>query len=206
LAWPVDPRGDDENIVPVRAPSRAGARPVPTQAWEQYPNPDFRDRLATAEDGAVASRPDFGYRKVNPVSGALGRYQMKRDALREAGMLDAHGNWTGKYSINSGAEFLANPDAQEKALTNLLQRTERQLQANGAFDFIGTNVDGLVGQFTITRAGLIAAAHRQGARATSEYLGRLDGVGYDSHRLLARSPEELAIETRLRTFADAPYE
>jgi len=87
----------------------------------------------------------------------------------------------------------------------LLQRTERQLQANGAFDFIGTAINGLAGPFTITRAGLIAAGHRQGARATLEFLRRLEQSGYNSVRL-AHSHNELRIETRLRIFAGASYE
>jgi len=121
-------------------------------------------------------------------------------------MIGTNGRWTGKYGVHSRADFLANPVAQEQALTDLLRRDERQLQANGAVDFIGSTVDGLVGQFTITRAGLIAAAHRQGAQGTHDYLERLEGVGYVSGRLSSHSRNELTIETRLRTFAGAPYE
>lgn len=120
-------------------------------------------------------------------------------------MIDPSGNWTGKYGVNSRAAFLADPAAQEQALTVLFQRTERQLQANGAFDFIGTTVNGLVGSFTITRAGLIASGHRRGAGATLHYLGRLERAGYASRRL-THNPAELEIETRLRTFAGASYE
>jgi len=195
--------GGEGNIAPASAQGQTGAPPA--RAWEQFPNADFRNRLATAEDAAVASRPNFGYGRVNPGSGALGRYQMLADALREAGMTDPNGNWTGKYGVNSRAAFLADPAAQEQALTVLLQRTERQLEANGALDFIGTTVKGLVSPFTVTRAGLIAAGHREGPRATHEYLNRLADVGYDSHRLV-HTRENLAIETRLRTFTDAPYE
>jgi hypothetical protein len=107
--------------------------------------------------------------------------------------------------VNSAAEFLANPEAQENALTDFLQSTERQLQANGAFGFIGTTVNGLVGQFTITQAGLIAAGHRQGATATHDYLDRVAANGFTS-RGLNLNRVERRVETRLRTFADAPYD
>jgi hypothetical protein len=39
--------------------------------------------------------------------------------------MDRDGNWTGKYGIHSGAEFLADPEAQEKAHTDYLSETER---------------------------------------------------------------------------------
>lgn len=89
-------------------------------------------------------------------------------------------------------------------MTDFLNHTERQLRANGAFAFVGTTIDGRVEPFTITRSGLVAAGHREGARATREYLGTLRDSGFSS----ARAPltrEELRVETRLRTFADAPY-
>ncbi|MGC2081437.1 MAG: hypothetical protein WA728_36560 [Xanthobacteraceae bacterium] len=37
-----------------------------------------------------------------------------------------------KYGVHSRAEFLADPEAQEKALTDYLADNERQLRANGA--------------------------------------------------------------------------
>lgn len=136
---------------------------------------------------------------------ALGRYQMTRDGLRAAGMIDANGNWTGKYGIRSSAEFLADHDAQEQALTDFLRETERQLHANGAFDYIGRTINGIVTPFTITRAGLIAAAHEEGAYATRDYLRTIAQSGFRSHGL-DLTKQKRAIETRLRTFSDAPYE
>jgi hypothetical protein len=99
------------------------------RAWERYPNSEFRARLAEAEQSA--GKPNFGYGDVNSRSGALGRYQMTPGALRAAGMIDANGNWTGKNGVYSRAGFLADPDAQEKALTDFLNDLERQLRANG---------------------------------------------------------------------------
>jgi hypothetical protein len=174
-----------------------------SRTWENYPNSDFRNQLAIAEGNG--DKPNFGYGEINPQSGALGRYQMTPSSLQAAGMMDSQANWTGKYGIYSAAQFLANPDAQEMALTDLLAAMERQLQANGAFDYVGTSIDGLVNRFTITRAGLLAAAHREGPRDTRDYLRRIAGNGFVS-RGLGLTRKELAIETRLRTFADASYE
>jgi hypothetical protein len=185
------------------SPQTAGGIGLASRTWENYPNFDFRNQLAIAEGNG--DKPNFGYGEINPQSGALGRYQMTPSSLQAAGMMDSQGNWTGKYGIYSAAQFLANPDAQEMALTDLLAAMERQLQANGAFDYVGTSIDGLVNRFTITRAGLLAAAHREGPRDTRDYLRRIAGNGFVS-RGLGLTRKELAIETRLRTFADASYE
>lgn len=120
-------------------------------------------------------------------------------------MMDAAGNWTGRYGVHSRSEFLADPEAQQQALTAYLDDTERQLRANGSFSFIGTRVDGLVSRFTITRAGLVAAGHREGATATRQYLAIGASHGFNS-RSLSMSRQQRAIETRLRTFSDASYE
>ena len=171
--------------------------------WERFPNPDFRNKLAIAEQSA--NKPNFGYGDVNPQSHALGRYQMTADALRAAGMIDAAGNWTGRYGVHSEAQFLASLEAQEKALTDYLNNIVRQLRANGSFDYLGTVIKGRVATFTVTRAGLIAAGHREGAAETREYLDALQGSGFSSAGA-ALDDYDLHVETRLRTFADVPYE
>jgi hypothetical protein len=194
----------DPNIVPAGAGGPARNRPKQNQRdWERQPNADFRNRLAIAEGSA--DKPDFGYREVNARAGALGRYRIRPDGLRAAGMIDANGHWTGKYGVHSRAQFLAEHAAQGKTLADYLRDTDRQLSANGSFEFVNRQVEGLVAPFTITRAGLPAAAHRSGARATRNYLERLNGSGFRS-RELGLTSEERVIETRLRTFADVPYE
>ena len=90
-------------------------------------------------------------------------------------------------------------------LSDYLRDNERQLRALGAFGLLGQTIDGLEDRFTVTRAGLMAAAHRQGAPATRHYLDRIAGHGYSS-RGLDLSGQQRAIETRLRTFSDATYE
>ncbi len=91
------------------------------------------------------------------------------------------------------------------ALTDLPTDDERQLRANDSFDFVGKTIVGLRARFTITRGGLIAPSHRGGAEGTSEYLDTAASYGFVTrgHQL---SREYRRVETRLRTFADAPYE
>ncbi len=173
---------------------------------EKLPERRFRSRLATAE---TDNSQNFGYGEVNNANDrlrvALGRYQLTPGALRAAGMMDRAGNWTGKYGIHSRAEFLANPDAQEQALTDYLNDNERQLRANGAFTHIGETIDGVKARFPVTRAGIMAAAHREGAPATARYLNKIKAHGFTS-KGLALDRSELAIETRLRAFSGADYE
>ncbi len=88
-------------------------------------------------------------------------------------MMDRAGGWTGKYGVHSRAAFLADPEAQEQALSDYLHDLERQLRANGAFADIGETIDGLSARFPVTHAGILAAAHREGAGATVDYLNRV---------------------------------
>ena len=187
-------------------PGAGGSEPPDANServWGRFPNADFRNKLAIAEQ--TADKPNFGYGEENPESSAQGRYQMKPDALQAAGMTDASGKWTGKYGIHSATQFRASPEAQEMALTDLLNNTERQLRANGSFSYIGTTIDGRVARFTVTRSGLIAAAHREGAAETRTYLRILQNSGFSSARATLTG-HGLRVETRLRTFAGAPYE
>lgn len=193
------------------APTSAGGTgPSASRAWENYSNPDFRNRLAIAEGsvkpndsgyGEMLDRRDRNGRRLL----AFGRYQMTPAALQAAGMMDRDGSWTGKYGIHSRAEFLADPDAQEKALSDYLADLDRQLRANGAYTHVGETIDGLKARFPVTRAGILAAAHREGAGATIDYLGRVKAHGLTS-KGLSLKPQDRPIETRLRTFSGARYE
>jgi hypothetical protein len=151
---------------------------------------------------------EFGYTEVHEGPGnrfALGRYQITKAGLGSVDLMDGDGNWTGKYGIYSRAQFLAGPAAQEMALTDLLSDTERQLRANGSFRYVGRTIDGLVDRFAVTRAGLLAAGHRYGARETREYLDKEASSGFSSARVNL-TPADRAVETRLRTFADVRFE
>ena len=157
---PLEPRGwhgrwsgdQPARLVPARAGGRQARRPASGgRAWQRFPNSEFREHLATAEGSA--DKPEYGYREVRQSTGALGRYQMTPAALRAAGTMDAAGRWTGKYGIHSRAEFLANHEGQENALTDYLRDTESQLRTNGSFEFMERTIGGHRARFTITRAG-----------------------------------------------------
>jgi hypothetical protein len=65
--------------------------------------------------------------------------------------------------------------------------------------------NGRVAPFTVTLAGLIAAAHREGAPAVSSYLDKVEDAGFS----IARAPlvrDDLRVEARLRTFAGVPFQ
>jgi hypothetical protein len=162
----------------------------------------FRDRIAAAE----GSRELYGVR--NPVSGALGRYQFVPQALQDLGWKDSGGTWTAlaaTHGVTSDEQFLANPAAQESAMTTYLARTEQQLSRNGALAQAGGSVQGLDGgAVPLTEAGLMAAAHRRGAGSVARYL---------AHRAntpdAALSPQQrqafASVERRLRDFSEMPY-
>jgi len=189
-------------------------RPVaPARAWEGQPNQPWREQIAAEE--TRRNDGDFGYgMRGQPGSSALGRYQLLRDPLIDAGWRDrVSGAWTLRArlaGVTSDAEFLASPTAQEAAFNDVMRVNERQLWANGAMGFNGQRVRGLRGgEVPITEAGLAAAAHREGARTVRRYL---------DHRA-ANLPAPLAVagrrgdlsrfnevERRLREFADTPYQ
>jgi hypothetical protein len=189
--------GGDDVLPATERTARGSASPerrptAPTRAWEGQPNQSWREQ---------------------PGSSALGRYQVLRDPLIDAGWRDpVTGAWTSRAraaGVASDAEFLGNPSAQEAAFNDVMRENERQLRANGSTRWIGQQVPGLRGvQVPITEAGLAAAAHREGARAVRRYLDHraanlpppapIAGRGN-----LSRFNE---IERRLRAFAGTPYQ
>lgn len=174
-----------------------GAMPPPGQA--------FRDRIAQAERSA--EHPGGGYTQRNASSGALGRYQIIPAALQDIGWHDAGGRWTARAAaqgVQSEADFLANPAAQEAAMGDYLRRTGAQLAAHGAQASAGRSVTGSDGQpVPITEAGLLAAAHRRGAGAVARWLAHRDS-GPDAPVPPAQRAAFASIEARLRGFADLP--
>lgn len=69
----------------------------------------------------------------------------------------------------------------------------------------GGDLDGIKAHLPVTRAGIMAAAHREGAFATADYLDRVKANGLTSKGLRLK-PQDLPIETRLRTFSGARHE
>lgn len=164
------------------AEAEGSSQPRPSaseRVWERFPNADFRNRLAIAEQ--TANKPNFGYTELLESPGgnfALGRYQ-----LTQAGLIAAAGNGLDRSAPRHRAA------AAGEWLIPLCRDDNRRL----------------VDRFTVTRAGLLAAGHRYGARETREYLDKEASSGFSSARVNL-TPADRAVETRLRMFANVRYE
>ncbi|MBX9728298.1 MAG: hypothetical protein K2X31_05260 [Sphingopyxis sp.] len=200
-----------DGAAPRSAPSER--RPAaPARAWEGQPNQSWREQIAAEE--TRRNDGDFGYgMRGQPGSSALGRYQLLRDPLIDAGWRDRiSGAWSARArsaGVTSDAEFLANPAAQEAAMNDVMRRNEDQLRANGAMRFAGQQVPGLSGgPVSITASGLAAAAHREGAGAVRRYLDHRAANSPPPPSVRGRGDLSSfnEIERRLRAFADAPYQ
>jgi len=167
----------------------------------------FRDKLFERE-----SRGNGGYKAKNiDADGrfALGRYQMRKPALQDAGFIDAQGNWTGKHGVNSMEDFLNKPEAQENAFGAFMKKMEGFVKHKGAFKSIGVEVDGLLDKFKITKSGLMSAAHRQGQEWVAKYLKHQKENGWksDFSKLDQKTQTFFKrVEKSLRTFEGVPYE
>jgi hypothetical protein len=164
-------------------------------------NRRFRDKIAASESGFAG----YGARNNH---GALGRYQLTPRALLGIGWKRSDGSWTGRFGITSDEEFLASPEAQEHALAEYLERNRKYAVANGIFGYLGKTIDGSVAPFEVTEAGIMAAAHRMGARKLREYLEHIEATGWRSDPTTFPKDQEddyRAIETRLREFSQEKY-
>jgi hypothetical protein len=150
-----------------------------------------------------ADKPNNGYGEVSSDGRVLGRYRLGPKALIDAGWKNDDGLWTEKAKeagVTTNAQFLKNPDAQEQALTDLLQRYNEELKARGAYGKIGTTMQDSHGRpLLVTESGLLAAAHKEGATSLAEYL--------DPNERSALTAQQIAkIEHRLRDAAGIPYD
>ncbi|HEU0069774.1 MAG TPA: hypothetical protein VFS04_00640 [Alphaproteobacteria bacterium] len=175
-------------------------------AAEDDPGPDMAwfDAIADAE----RSGKD-GWEKWNKAGGgigALGRYQVRKAALKDAGFLDKNGKWTGKGDAWNIEGFLKNPSAQNMALRDYSAALDRQIKSKGLESRIGQTIKGVLADIEVTQSGLAAAAHRHGAGGVREYFRWLDEHQGNSRDHLAQMTDHLKeIESRLRTFQNVPY-
>lgn len=176
------------------------------RAWEAAPNPEFRQRIAQAERSAEQARDGYGVR--NPTSGALGRYQFLPNSLLDLGWKNSQGGWTPlaeRHGVHSEADFLANPGAQEAAMSHFLRRVEVQLERNGVMARQGGAVQGLNGQeITLTEGGMVAAAHRRGSGMLARYLAHRTNTPEATLSARERSAFQ-AVERRLQDFSQVAY-
>lgn len=170
----------------------------PTQDPSYIFSSDMRERL-----GHIESRNRY---TIENKIGALGRYQFTKTSLEDIGYRDHQGRWTGKNGIHSKEDFFNNPQIQEKALDEYLKKQDRYLKYVKAYDYLDVPIHGVEADFKISETGLLAAAHREGAKIVRNYLNALEknskGQYYMDYDKL--SPEKRStykhIETRLRQF------
>ncbi|WP_249730214.1 MULTISPECIES: hypothetical protein [unclassified Chelatococcus] len=103
----------------------------------------------------------------------LGRFQMSEASLTDIGMVhndgkpfnnDFSGGWTGKYGVHSKEDFLASPDAQDRAIHDFLDKQVHFLR--GFIHYDGQTINGEA----ISISGLLAAAHLAGAGGVRRFL------------------------------------
>lgn len=194
---------------------------APSDAWPDSPiHAEFRRAIHRKESGGAG---DDGYAASG--NGAYGRYQMRVPALKDAGLIDRDGNWTGKYGLDSVEDFLRQPAAQEKAFADFMARAEGYVRQD-VRDYAGRQIDGKLARFPVTEAGLLAAAHRQGAGMLAPYFafqrannwksGNFENIPTAVAAKIAElqgnveNPQSArdvlsSIETRLREFSGIPY-
>ncbi len=200
--------GPSQQAAPFRDEPVHAAWPGPQHGAGAAPDAAFRARIARAETGAARAGEGYGAR--NAASGALGRYQLTPQALRDLGWRDAGGGWTAlaaRHGVSSDAEFLSGPAAQEAVMGAYLRRAEAQLNSNGSLARSGGTVTGLDGaSVPLTEAGLVAAAHRRGAGSVARYLAHRSAPSDAAAPLSAAERRAFAaVERRLRDFAELPY-
>ncbi len=97
---------------------------------------------------------------------------------------------------------------------------EKNVRDAGAYEHLGRDIDGKLAKFTITEAGLLGAAHREGQEVLKDYLEHQQRNGWTSNfdniseaikkKYKERDPKRpakirfLAVETRLRELAGIP--
>jgi hypothetical protein len=150
---------DGENAVPQKTKG-AGNKKEPEESEGQ----GKEYNIFLNDLGARESSND--YKSVNQL-GYLGKYQMGKLALIDAGYKDKDGNWTGKNGVNSKEDFLNSPEAQENSFDEYKRSQWRDIKHRKLDQFIGKEVGGI----EITASGLLAGAHLRGvAGGIKKYL------------------------------------
>ncbi len=115
--------GDDKIIKNINYP-RPPKKPLEPK-WVLPIKQEFRDKIHKREsninDYQAVNRPDNI--KHSP---ALGRYQMKKNALIDAGMMDKNGNWSGQHGVNSEKDFL-NSNKHRKLLFLIIWKQQKAM-------------------------------------------------------------------------------
>ena len=158
----------------------------------------YRNKIAEAELSK-------NYQEFNPSGPAWGRYQITKAGLIDAGFMKPDGSWTG--GVKDGQDFLNKPKIQEQAFANLMEANERFLKNNGSKNFLNQQIDGVKAKFRISSSGLLAAAHREGAKQVRRYLKHQKAINWISNpKTFPAGPKIFkSIETRLRVFENISH-
>jgi hypothetical protein len=171
---------------PVPIPQR---KPLLPRTPPPFTSKKFREQTALEETGG---EPKGGY-GTDKGNGALGRYQFRKGALKQIGVLATakiNGKptlvWTGKYGVYSKNDFLNSEEAQERAFDDFTEEKFKQLKSKGALKYIGKVIKDPDGDVIITLEGLIAAAHHHGPGGVNSYLNWMASHGWDAARYTER--------------------
>lgn len=145
------------------------------QSFANPEEPEQCDSNSAIKD--IESAGSGGYNAINRATNAYGAYQMREDALIDAGyavkdgsMNDGNISWTGVNGINSTSAFLASQSAQEDAYAKWVEKSVSYTAADLAKS--GDNISNYLGKTlpcgaTITESSIAAAQQLGHVRATS---------------------------------------
>ena len=142
---------------------------------------DFLDALGMRESsGNYDAENRYGY---------LGKYQMGKLALQEAGFLDSDGEWTSlanSYGIDSETDFLQSPKGQEAAIRACHGKLCEYIRHYGLDEYVGKTYFGV----KVTQSGLLEACHLVGAPSLKKSFRNHEMV-YDGNLVPASEYMEL---------------
>lgn len=149
-----------------------GGDPVPTEGGEgeggECEAQDFYDALAGSESGGRydITGPTISS-GMHQGTKPQGKYQFMPKTLEGMGYISP-----GQCTLRC-EEFLANPALQEQAIRDFTADNDACLQRNGAYEHLGTNRCGC----TLTKSGLLGAAHLGGCGGASSFAKGNSGCG-----------------------------
>jgi len=124
----------------------------------------MKDKLQIYFDAIGRRESGNDYKNDKNPYGYLGKYQMGKSALTDAGYYFA-GKYTGKDGVYTDKDFLNNPQAQENAMRIYKQKQWGYIKGF-APEYSGKYINGI----HITYSGMLAAAHLNGHAKLREYL------------------------------------
>jgi hypothetical protein len=176
--------------------------------------PEYRDKIIAKETVGIA-KPLEAYKRTKEGIEVLGRYQLNRHALVDAGFKNADGTWKAgnALGIKSDEEFLRGSNAaaaQDAAFEKVSQQNEKHIRDSKLDQRLGTKINGIKAEIEVSETGLAAAVHRGGVGNVQKYFERMEEHGWDSNKAVATLSGDakdlhLAIETRLREFSNVKY-